>query len=891
VSERWVRRVLDLAPRRFKGRYAEELLATHAERERAAAADGRLVAFTLRELAGAALLVIRLRLGHDGRGADPLGATRVAPAALVTTFHDLRFALRTLRRNPGFAFTAIAVLALGMGATSAIFSAVNAYLFRPLPFADPDRLVTVFETNPEFGWVDETAAPANLLDWRERVQTFADVSGYTEFTDEVTAFRDGEPVVVTGTEVLGNFFSTLGVAPALGRTFDFEETWLGRDNVVVLSDGLWVSHFGADPEIVGKSIEFATHTSEIIGVMPAGFRFPDDDIQLWYPMGWASDATAQASFRRAHYVRAFARLVPGVTLDEADAELQVVVRRLQEEYPETNSVMGAGIVPLRDFLIRDVRAPLGVLLGAAAFLLLLACANVANLLLVRASERTREVAVRRALGAGRRRLAAQMLLESFVLAGAGGALGLGIGWLGVRTMTRLAPVGINGATSLSLDLRVVLFTFAAAGVCALVFGTVPALRSVRGGSGGAFPGRARGSSAGREHLRAAGTLVSVQVALALLLVVGAGLMLRSFWLLDRVDPGFRSEGVLAAQFAVQSARYPERDQVLAFYDRFAAALEGRPGVARVGTVGRLPLDGPSWSSQFQAEGWPAERVGFEILHRRADRGYFEALGIPLVRGRLFEPTDRPGSALVVLINEAFANEYFPDEDPIGRRIAFTQSAGPESTWFEIIGVVGDQQQETMARPARPEVFESRDQDWGRNNWVVVRGDGDPMSLVPVVREVLQGLDPLIPIARVRPLESVRADSMAREQLLLALLGVFGVMALVLAAVGVYAVTARVARRRTHEIGIRMALGAGATDVLGMMLGHGLTVVGVGLAAGLVASLVAGRALSSLLYGVEPTDPSTLAAVVALLGAVALAACYIPARRATAADPLGSLRSE
>jgi putative ABC transport system permease protein len=888
-----VRRILSLAPDGFRSRYEAELLATYETRERAAAEEGRLLTFQLREILGALWLVLRLRLrlGRGPRAGATEPARRGDTSLLDGAWQDIRSALRTLRRNPGFSLAAISVLALGIGATSAIFSAVNVYFFRPLPFAESERLVTVYETNPEFGWVDEVAAPANLFDWREQVEAFADLSGYSEFTDELTALRDGEPVIVTGTEVMGNFFSTLGAPAALGRTFRLEETWVPDDDVVILSHDLWVSHFGADLDIVGKAFEVDDRSPEIVGVMPEGFHFPDDDIQLWYPMGWDPAQVAEAWFRRAHFVRAFARLGPDVTHEKADAELQVVARRMQQEYPATNSLMGAGIVPMRDFLIRDVRAPLNILLGAVSFLLLLACTNVANLMLVRAGERRHEVALRRALGANRLRLIRQMLTESGILAVAGGAVGLGLGWLAVRALAATTPMGIGGATSLALDHRVVLFTFGAAALSGVLFGTAPALRVAVGQPRSTLSEGAGRSTTGRGGLRAAGLLVSTQVALALVLVVGAGLMVRTFLLLRQVDPGFRTEGVLAVQFAVQTARYPEGDQVLSFYDRFTDALEARAGIERAGTVEWLPLDGTSWSSQFQAEGWPPERVGFEILHRRADRGYFEALEIPLLAGRMFEPTDDADAPPVVLVNETFARVHFPAEEPVGQRIAFDRSAGPESTWYEIIGVVGDQHQESLARPVRPEVFESRGQDLGRNEWVVIRGEGEPADLVRVVRAVLHELDPLIPIAQLRPLEVVRAESMAREQLVLTLLGAFGVVALLLAAVGVYGVTSRAARRRVQEIGIRMALGARGADVVRMMLRRGLGVVGLGLAVGLAAALLATRALSSLLFGVEPTDPATLAAVVALLGAVALVACYVPARRASAADPLEALRRE
>jgi putative ABC transport system permease protein len=481
-----MRRVLGLAPREFRRKYADELLATYGERERAVAGRRGRLTFQVRELLGALLLVIRLHLGLES-DASPSHARPGGASSIATTWQDARFAARTLLRGPGFTFAAVAVLGLGIGATSAIFSAVNAYFFRPLPFAEPERLVAVFETNPEFGWVDQTASPANLLDWRERVDAFEDVSGYLDFGNELTLYRDGEPLVLTGSAVLGNFFSTLGATPEHGRTFRFEETWNDADDVAVLSHDAWVTLFGADPNVVGSTIELANGSREVVGVMPEGFRFPADDVQIWVPAGWNRAATTDASFRRAHYVRAFARLAPGVSVTEADAELQPVVRSLQEEYPGTNRVMGAGIMDMRGFLTRDVRAPLGVLLGAGALLLLLACANVANLQLVRASERKRELALRRALGAGRLRLVRQMLFESALLAGAGGAVGLALGWIGIRSVNELTRVGIAGATSLELDYRIVLFTLAAAALSAVLFGVAPALRAAWRASDGTVP--------------------------------------------------------------------------------------------------------------------------------------------------------------------------------------------------------------------------------------------------------------------------------------------------------------------------------------------------------------------------------------------------------------------
>lgn len=613
-----------------------------------------------------------------------------------TTRQDVRFAMRTLGRNPGFALVAIAVLALGIGANTAIFSAVNASFFRPLPFGDADRLVMLFETNPEFGWDDATAAPANVFDWRDQVEAFEAVSGYSDFSNQVTAFRDGEPVLLGATEVIGNFFSTLGVVPALGRGFRMDETWEGSDNVVVISHDLWINYFGADPDIVGKSIELSAGSPEIIGVMPEGFSYPSAETELWTVPGWATTDRDAPFFRRAHWVRAFARLKPDVTQTEADAQLQVVVSRLQEDYPQTNSVMGAGFTPMRNFLIKEVRTQLLVLLGAVGLLLrLLACTNVANLMLVRANDRTREIALRHALSAGRVRVARQMLVESGVLALLGGAAGLALGWAGVRAIAVSNPMSIDGATSLALDYRVVLFTLVATGLSGILFGTAPALQTAAGDIYGVLRDGARGASGGRRGLRMVSALVTAEIALALLLVVGAGLMVRTFWLLREVDPGFTTQGVLAAQISVPSARYQNRDQVLEFYDGLIRSLEGRPGVESAGTVGHLPLMGTSWTSSFQAEGWPPDRVGVEIVHRRADTKYFETVETPLIRGRLFESTDGPEEPLVIVVNETFAREHFPAEDPIGQKIAYDQAPTAESTWYEIIGIVGDQHQVTL----------------------------------------------------------------------------------------------------------------------------------------------------------------------------------------------------
>jgi putative ABC transport system permease protein len=443
--------------------------------------------------------------------------------------------------------------------------------------------------------------------------------------------------------------------------------------------------FGADPTVVGRTLMFGTTSVEVVGVMPEGFNFPGDDVQMWSPWGWAEADRDEVWFRRAHFVRPIARLADGITPAAADAEFQLEVTRLQGAYPETNRVMGAGMMPLRSFLVRDARTPVLVLVGAVALLLLLACVNVANLALVRGSQRVREVALRHALGAGRARIAALLATESLLLAAAGGTLGLLLGLAGLRAVQSLTRVGIAGATNVALDYRVLLFTAVITALSGLLFALAPMLSATRANVSAQLKDGDRGGAGTRSGSRATGALVAAEVALAVLLAAGAGLMVRTSWHLRHIDPGFETDGALAVQFTVPSVRYPNRDGVLAFYDGLLESLEARPGIERAGSVAQLPLSAASWSSQFQAEGWPESRVGLNVVHRRADAGYFDALEIPLVGGRMFGPEDRAGSPLVVLINETFAREHFPGEDPIGQRIAYDRVANANSIWYEIVG--------------------------------------------------------------------------------------------------------------------------------------------------------------------------------------------------------------
>lgn len=890
-----VRGVLSWTPSEFQRRYGAEFLQVHDARMRTAREQGgvRVFGLALREVAGALSTLVKLWWPNRRPSATghSVHQNRRRLPLLETTAQDVRFGFRMIRRNRLFAATAVMVVTLGVGAFTAVFSAVNSYFFRPLPFQDPDRLVALYETNPEFGWDDADAAPANVLDWREQVPGFEDVAFYSGFSDQATYFQDGEPQLLTTAAVSGNFFAVLGVAPALGPGLVFDDTWAAPLPKVLLADEFWRTRLAADPGVVGRTLELDGFEVQVAGVMPPNFRYPFDDTDVWQTMGWNPESRQEVWFRRAHFIRPVARLADGVGVSQATSQLQTVVERLQRDYPDTNRVMGAGLMPLRDFMIRGVRRSLQILFGAVSLLVLLACINLANLNLVRASGRAREMAVRMAVGAGRGRVVRQMVTESLVLCLMGGALGLWLGWLAVRAVERLSPLGIEGATQIALDARVMVVGLGVAIAVGVIFGAVPALNAGWGAPSGALREDGRGASQGRRRVRTTGALVGAEVALTLMLVVGAGLVFRSFVHLRNVDPGFRTEGVLSVQISVPSARYPDRDQVLSFWDRLGEMLEGRPEIVAAGTVGRLPLDGTSWSSQFVAETWPAGRVGLEILHRRADRGYFEALEIPLVAGRHFDASDEPDGPLVVVVNEQFAREHFPGENPLGQRIAYDRVPDEESRWYEIVGIVGDQHQVSPGQPARAEAFENRNQDWGRTAEVVMRTEGDPLSSVATFRDVLAELDPLIPMPRARPLRTVWRESTAQEEFILTLLGGFGILALLLASLGIYGVTAEAARRRTREIGIRMALGADRIGILRLMLRQGLLVVVLGMVVGLGASTVATRFLAGQLHGVQPHDPATLIGVVVLLGAVALLASLIPAHRSTKVDPVESLRAD
>jgi predicted permease len=804
---------------------------------------------------------------------------------------DTRFATRALRRNPALTVTAVATLALVIGANTAIFSVVNATLLRPLPFADPDRLVMVGENNREFLWHMADAAPANYLDWRARVPAFRDAMAYADFPLSVTLLVDGVPQLAPSAAVTGNFFSVLGVGAQTGRMLRDEETWGGTAPVVVISDRVWRQQLSANPAAVGRSISIDGKQATIVGIAPRGFRFPRPDIDVWTPIGWAKEQAAQVSFRRAHWLRVIARLRPGVTVEQANAQLRDVAQQLKTEYPVTNRIMEAELAPLHRFVVGDTRLPLLVLLGAVGLLLLIACANVANLQLVRAANREREVAVRVALGAGRLRLIRQAITESLVLSTAGAALGLGLGCGGTRFLIAMQPAdgSMLPVDGFHVDWRVAAFVLLIAAGCGVVFGLAPAVWSSRRAPNDALASGGRGGQGVRARAWSE-KLAVLEVAIALALALGAGLLVRSYGRLLDVDPGFDPRNALATTIELPPTRYNSSAATTEFFDRLVRRVRAIPGVMSAAAVTQLPLTVPGWSSDFSLDGPSAGSFSVALLHRQVTADYFATMRVPLLRGRVFTEADR-GPPFVVVINDEFARTYFRGHDPIGQRITFDGTPDSNSTWRTIVGVVGSEHQVSPATPSAIEAIAPFTQEDSRLMSVVARTQGEPMAIAAAVRRIVSELDSQLAIAGMRRMTDVRAASMSRDRFLMTLLSMFAALGVVLATVGVYGVVAQLARSRMREMGIRIALGARGRSVQWLIIRRGLIITTIGVALGMVGALLGARVLARLLYGIAPSDLPTLAVVVGALGGAALIASWLPAIRSGRVDPVTILREE
>jgi putative ABC transport system permease protein len=802
---------------------------------------------------------------------------------MQTFWQDLRYGARMLLKNHGFTLIAIITLALGIGANAAIFSVVNAVLLRPLPFQEPERLMMIRETKlpqfPEF-----SISPGNFLDWKRQNTVFERLVAFHGLSFNLIGI--GDPEELRGLRVTDGFFAMLGVQPQLGRDFLLEEDQSGRSNVVILSYGLWQRRFGGDPKIINQSITLSGQSYTVIGVMPATFSF-GGETALWRPMGFSAQ---EAQNHGGHYLSVIGQLKPGATLEQARSELSAIAGRLAQQYPNTNTGWDVKLMPLQEFIVRGIERALLVLLGAVAFVLLIACANVANLLLARGAGRQKEVAIRSALGARRARIVRQLLTESALLALAGGAAGLLLAKLGMSLLLRLAPQNLPRISDVSLDSRVLAFTAAVTLLTGVIFGLVPALQASKPNlsemmkdAGG------RGSTEGLRRQFIRSSLVVLEVASALLLLVGAGLLIRSFWRLQQVDPGFNPNNALTVSVALPTRKYPEANQQATFFQQLLEKVRTLPGVQAAGVTTNLPLAGSSFFG-FVIEGRPPlpPGAGQSTNHYAVSADYFKTMGIPLLRGRTFTEQEARNTTRVVVISESMAKRMFPDETPIGKRIHITN--GP-TVFREIIGIVGDVKQDGLDQDTTLQVYEPYTQQTYSSMALVVRTAGDPTNLTAAIRNQVLSIDKEQPISRIRTLEQLISSSIAQQKFSMVLLGVFAAVALVLAAVGIYGVLSYAAAQRTHEIGIRMALGARAGDVLKMVIGQGMRLAFLGLGLGLGAALALTQLMKRLLFGVGATDPMTYGVIAFLLTLVALFACWIPARRAAKVDPMIALRCE
>jgi putative ABC transport system permease protein len=797
---------------------------------------------------------------------------------------DLRHGARSLRRSPGFTAVAVIALALGIGANTAVFSVVNAVLLRPLAYRDPGRLVTLLHggSNP--------VAVANYLDWRDQSRSFETMAAADYWRPNLTGIDSPEHLY--GLKVTGNLLPMLGIQPLLGRLFVRGEDEPGAEHETILSYGLWQRRFNGDPGVLGRLVTLDGEGYRVVGVMPQGFHFAPfwaTRAELWVP-----DAFAAADRTRGgNHLRVFARLKSGVSLDQARAEIRTVTARLERQYPGTNR--NVRVTPLRENVVGKVETPLLILLGAVGLVLLIACANVAHMLLARASSRRKELAVRGALGAGRARIAAQLLTENLLLAVLGGAAGLVIASWGTRALRALSPANLPRVDSVAIDGWVALFLIAATLATGLIFGLVPALRVSSMNLAGALKDAARGSSESFRRNRLRGALVASEFALALVLLIGAGLMVRSFFALRAVDPGFRPDHVISMVVSVAGSPEADAGRREVFYRQLLDRVRALPGVEAAGGINHLPLAGDLWGWSFTIAGRPKPNPGEApgAVYRIIMPGYLETMRLPVLRGRGISERDDSGAPGVVLINERAAARYWPGEDPLGKQISFDGH-----NWITIAGIVKNAKQGDWADEVEPEVYlpalQNRAflEDPGVHFaylTLVARTVGDPAALAPALKQAVWSFDRNLPVSEVLTMDRVVADATAAPRFEMLLLGVFATIALVLAAVGIYGVMSYSVARRTQEIGIRVSLGATRRDVLAMVVRQAMALVLAGAAVGLAGSLMLARLMSGMLYGVRPADPLTFAVVALLLAAVALAAAAIPALRATRIDPLVALR--
>ncbi len=802
---------------------------------------------------------------------------------MQTLLADLRFGLRFFRKNPSFTIIAILALALGIGANTALFSVVDAVLLRPLPYGEPDRLVAVWENAKIGGTPNNTPAPANFLDWKKDNQVFEDMA--CTKGDSANLTGDGTPENLIGRRSTPNLFSVLRVKAAIGRTFT-EEDDRSTERIMLISNGLWQRRFGADPSIVGKSVQMDGQQTTIIGVMPQGFYFPTSRIDYWIPFRMSAEEAAR---RNSHYLQVVARLKPGISVEKAQSAMDTIGQRLQTEYPKSNRGLGVSVIPALEQLTGSTGTALWILLGAAGFVLLIACANVANLLLAKAIGRQREIAVRQALGAGRARLIRQMMTESVLLSLLGGLLGVGLAAFSLQVIRDLVPPAMKASATISIDPKILGFALALSVLTGILFGAGPALWSGRGDLHDLLKQGGRGGVGARGIFR--DVLVIGEVALALVLLVGAGLLIRTLQSIYALDLGFRSGSLLTMTTRLPSIKYADPDKRVQFYDAVLDRVRAIPGVESAAYSSNLPFTTQGNSNSVNVEGLTlSPDADASALYRISTPNYLETLGVKLLEGRLYGREDHEQAPAVVVVNETFKKSFFGNQSPLGRRIT-TDSTGVRRT---IVGVVGEVRERGFAPALRAAVYLPLVQNklgWAIPDTIVIRTKTPPLNLAPAVRAAIWSIDSEQPISLIRTMDEIIDSDVADRKQQMTMLGAFSVLALILAALGIYGVLAYAVSQRTREIGVRMALGAHAIDVVRMVAAGGLKLVGLGLLIGGAAAFTLSRSMTKILYGVEPSDPTTYALVAVVLLTVAVLACVIPACRAASVDPLVALRDE
>jgi putative ABC transport system permease protein len=809
-----------------------------------------------------------------------------------TVLQDLRYGLRLLAKSPGFTAVAVLTLALGIGANTAIFSVVDASFLARLPYSQPDRLLMVWENNSSHGSVRNTVSPGNFLYWQENNTVFEQLAGFWDMRVNLTG--NGSPEQIPAQAVTPNLFPMLGVGAALGRPFMAEEGQPGKDNVVLLSYGLWQRRFGGDPDVIGRKIALDGQVLTMVGVMPRGFQLfvrenslTGESAELWEPIAFRPADRIPAG----RFMMSIGRLKPGVSLAQARSQLNSLAANLATQYPAFDTGWGTTLVPLRDQFVNEIRQALLVLLGAVGLVLLIACANVADLLLGHASARSREVAIRASLGASRWRTARQFLTEGLLLAAIGGAAGVLLANWGTALLLALSPKGLLDAQNVRLDFRVLAATMALTVLTGILFGLAPALAATRTSPGESLKGGDRQFGGSARANRVRNFLVEAEIALALVLLTGAGLLVKSFLRLQASPLGFDPRNLLTVKVDLSGPTYAMDAARTVFFGELIARVKSLPGVESASANSFLPLTGSGAATEFNIEGRPAPRPGDEPTTdvRVIEPDYFRTMRIPLLRGRLFTAREAAEESHVVIISDAMARQFFPAEDPIGKRVTIDMKE--KNVPSEIVGVVGDIKLDGFASGPRAVAYWPHPELPVSSMSLVVRSASDPSQLAGSIRAMALSLDPDQPISDARTMDAWMADSLAQARFNTLLLGIFSGAALLLAVVGIYGVMAYSVTQRAHEMGIRMAVGAEPRDIFRLVVGQGMRLVLAGAALGLVASLMLTRLLASLLFGTAPTDPLTFAAVVLLLMGVALAACYIPARRAMRVDPVVPLRYE